>query len=201
MLNEIKAGPRTLAVGATGEARAGSRSEAIVGQCHGKYYEAASRGSLYTCASQADTTWSVALHTTHTGIVVSNPRNSGWNLVMVRASFGLTLAPAGEAPMTFFGGYDVDTELTHTTPLVIYNNIVGGTHGVANADAAATLPTAPTNLETFMGGFTDNTLSSTSLAIIDIDGAYIVPPGGYFGIGALTVVHGMASLTWEEIRR
>lgn len=199
MLNETRVGPVVAADGAVNPARSGKDGSTVVSQSRGKYYEAASRGKLFTAANQADTTWSVALHTTHTGLVVSNPRNSGVNLAIVRASFGLVLAPAGEASMTFFGGYDADAEVTHTTPLVITNNIIGGAHGVANADGAATLPTAPVNLETFMGGFADATLPSTGPAIIDLDGAFIVPPGAYFGISALTVVHGMGSITWEEI--
>lgn len=199
MLNEIRTGPVVSADGAVNPARSDKAGSLVVVQARGKYYEAVSRGRCYIAANQADATWSVALHVTHTGIVVSNPRNSGVNLAMIRASFALTLAPAGEAPMTFFGGYDADAEVDHTTPLTVYNCVIGGVGGVANADGAATLPTAPYNLETFMGGHTDTVLPSTGPAIIDLDGAFIVPPGGYFGISALTVVHGMASLMWEEI--
>lgn len=199
MLNEIKAGPRTLSNGTTGEARAGERSEMIVGMVGGKYYEAASRGKLFIAASQAEDTWSVALHQTHTGLVVSNPRNSTVNLIMCRASFGYGTAPAGEAPITLFQGYDAAAEVTHTNPITVYNCIIGGTHGVANADDSATLPTAPTNLETICGGFTAGALPDSSPSIVDLDGAWIVPPGGYFGISALTVALGLGSLMWEEI--
>lgn len=199
MLNEIKMGPRKQADGSTGEARGGEYSEAIVGQAHGKYYEAASRKKLFWCASQADTTWSIALHQTHTGLVVSNPRMSNVNLAIVRVGFALCVAPAGEASIGIFGGYDVDAELTHTTPLAVYNGYLLGPHGQANADAAATLPTAPLWIEAYMGGFTDATLPSTSPVIVDVDGAIIVPPGAYVGIGALTVVHAFASMMWEEI--
>lgn len=199
MLNEIKAGSRVLSDGTTGEARAGSRSEAIVSMVGGKYYEAASRGKLFIAASQAEDTWSVALHQTHLGLVISNPRNSTVNLIMCRASFGYGTAPVAVAPITLFQGFDADAEVAHTNAITIYNCLIGGSHGVANADDSATLPTAPTNLETIWGGFTAGALPDSSPAIVDLDGAWIVPPGGYVGISALTAALGLGSLMWEEI--
>ena len=201
MLNEIRTGAIVSADGGVNPARAGKDGSMIVAQSRGKYYEAASRGKLFVASSQADTTWAVALHTTHTGLVVSNPRNSGYNLVMVRMSFGLIVAPAAPASVGVFGGYDADAEVTHTTPLTVYNTILLGTHGIANADGAATLPTAPVWLEMFMGGFTAAALGGTSPVVVDLEGAFVVPPGGYFGIGAMTAVHALASLMWEEVAR
>lgn len=199
MLNEIKVGPRKLSDGSTGESRAGRDSEAIVSQAHGKYFEAASRHRLYWCANQADTTWTIALAGTHTGLMVSNPRMSSVNLSILRVGFALCLAPAAEASIGLAGGIDVDAECTHTTPLGVYNSYILGPHGQANADASGVMPTAPVWIEQYMSAFDAAALVATSPVIVDVDGAIIVPPGGYVAICALTVVHAFASMMWEEV--
>ena len=199
MLNEIKVGPRKLEDGSTGEARAGQYSEAIVGQAHGKYYEASSRHRLFWTASQAAVTWCVALHLTHTGLCVSNPRMSNVNLAIVRAGFALSAGPAAPAHIGLAVGYDADEEVTHTTPQAIYNGFLLGPHGQANADSAATLPTAPLWIEAYMSAFTAATLHGTSPVIVDVDGAIIVPPGAYVAFCALTAAVGLASMMWEEV--
>jgi len=199
VLNEIKVGPRKLEDGATGEARAGQQSEAIIGQAHGKYYEAASRHRLFWCANQADTTWTIALAGTHTGLMVSNPRMSNVNLAIVRATYVHVVGQAAEASIGLAVGYDADTECTHTTPLTVYNAFLLGPHGQANADSSGVMPTAPLWVEAYMSAFTAAALGGTSPVVVDVDGAIVVPPGAYVAICALTVTHGMASLMWEEV--
>ena len=199
MLNEIKAGPRVLEDGATGEARAGQYSEAIIGQAHGKYYEAGSRKKLYFAANQAAQAISVALATAYTGVAVSNPRMSSVNLAIVRVGWAESVASVGLATIGLMGGYDALAEVTHGTPLGVYNCFLLGPHGEANADSAATLPTAPVWLEHYMSAFTTNALHGTSPVIVDVDGAIIVPPGCYIAIGALVACTGLGSIMWEEI--
>ena len=198
-LDEIKVGPRRSSDGGVEVARGGQDSEKIIGQAHGKYYEAGSRKRLFWAASQAATTWSIALATAYTGLCVSNPRMSNVNLAIVRVGFGLSVAPAAEAAIGLFGGYDADAEVTHTTPLGVYNAFLLGPHGQANADGSATLPTAPLLIEAYMSAFTAAALHGTSPVIVDVDGAIIVPPGAYVGIYALTAVVGFGSMMWEEI--
>ena len=199
MLNEIKIGPRKQGDGSTGEARGGEFSEAIVGQCHGKYYEASSRKKVFFTASQAAVTWSVALHTTHTGLCVANPRMSNVNLAIMRVGFALSVAPAAEAHIGLFAGYDANAEVTLGTAQAVYNAYILGPHGQANAYEAATLPTAPLWIEAYMSAFTAAALHGTSPVIVDVDGAIIVPPGAYVGIGALTAAIGFGSMMWEEV--
>lgn len=199
MLNEIKIGPRKLSDGATGEARGGQDSELITGQAHGKYYEAASRHRIFWCANQADTTWSIALAGTHTGLMVSNPRMSNVNLAILRAGYVHCVAQAAEATIGLAGGYDADVECTHTVALGVYNAYILGPHGQANADASGVMPTAPVWIEAYMSAFTAAALHATSPSIVDVDGCIVVPPGGYVAICALTVTHGLASMMWEEV--
>ena len=201
MLNEIKAGPRVLEDGTTGEARAGEYSEAIVSQAHGKYYEAGSRRKLFFAANQAARAISVALATTYTGLCVANPRMSSVNLAIIRVGWVESIASVGLATIGLWGGYDADEELGTTTAVTVYNCKLLGPHGEANAFRAAELPTAPVWIEHYMSAFTTNALHGTSPVIVDVDGAIIVPPGCYVGIGALVACTGLGSIMWEEIPR
>lgn len=199
VLMEGRVGPAGCSDGAEQALRQARDASLVVTLARGKYVEAASRGKVFHAASQADTTWSVALHTTHTGLVVSNPVGSGYNLAILQASFALCVAPAGVANIGLFGGFLAAGIATHTTPLTVYSAILGGPGGVAKADAAATLVGTPVWLMQMQNGFTAAALPGVGQTMIDVDGSIIVPPGGYCGIAALTVVHGLGSMSWEEI--
>jgi hypothetical protein len=132
-------------------------------------------------------------------LVVSNPINSGKNLIVLKASFALSVAPVAIASIGLFTGYS-DTGITvHTTALTPTNCLVGGALGVAKADDAATLVGTPVWALQMMGGFTAGALPSTSPSVIDVDGAIIVKPGGYVGVGALTAVIGFATIIYKEV--
>jgi hypothetical protein len=165
------------------------------------YFDLAHRGQIFYAANQAATAWSVALTTTYTGLVISNPARSPVDLVMLRAGFVLSLAPAAIASIGFIAGFSNAGVVTHTTPLSVYSSKLFQSEagGKARADAAATIVGTPVWVHQFMGGFTAAALPSTSPADIDLGGLFIVPPGGYFGIGALTAVTGFGSLLWAEI--
>lgn len=154
---------------------------------------------IFYAANQTATTWSVALNTTHTGLVVSNPLTSNKNLVILKASFAFSAAPAAISHIGLFGGYSGTGIIVHTTPLTPTCTFIGRPGGYGLADAAATLVGTPTWLMPIMGGFTAATLPATSPSVIDIDGAIIVPPGAYVGIGALTASVGFAGIWWKEI--
>lgn len=164
-----------------------------------KYEYDVQQGTVYYAANQTATTWSVALNTTHTGLVVYNPAASGVNLVILKASFALSVAPAAIAHIGLFTGYIAAGIVTHTTPLTPVNCYTGGAAGLGGADAAATLVGTPTWAMPIMGGFTAAALPSTSPSVIDVDGAIVVRPGGYCGIGALTAVVGFGSIMWKQV--
>jgi len=178
--------------------RTDSSANLLVSNVTSKYESAVLAGRVYYAASQTATTWSLALNTTHTGLVLSNPINSGKNLIVLKAGFALSVAPAAISSIGLFTGYSSAGIVTHTTPLTPYSCAVGAGSSVANADAAATLVGTPTWALPFMGGFTAGALPSTSPSVIDVDGLIVVKPGGYVGIGALTASIGFASIIWEE---
>lgn len=201
MAQEIAAqvGPQVYADGVVQPPRMDRQGALNVSELHGRYYEQAFRRNIFWAANQAATAWSVALATTYTGIVLSNPPNSGVNLAVLQAGFVLSVAPAAIASIGLFCGYLVTGITAHTTPLTPFSNFIGGPKGAGLADAAATLVDTPRWSHHIMGGFTAAALPATSPAIIDLGGIFILPPGAYLGIGSLTAVTGLGSLLWEEI--
>jgi len=179
--------------------KADANGNLITSSYGSKLQNAVLAGNVYTASSQSARTWSVALNTTHTGLVVSNPITSGKNLVILKASFALTVAPAAIASIGLFTGYSTAGIVTHTTPLTPTNCLVGGAAGVATADDAATLVGTPVWALQMMGGFTAAALPSTTPSVIDVDGAIVVKPGGYVGIGALTAVVGFGTIIYQEV--
>jgi hypothetical protein len=173
----------------------------VVAQGHGKYFTQALTQDTYFAASQAATTWSVALNTTHTGFVLSNPIGSLVNLVPLQVGFALTVAPVAISHVGLFGGWYAGGISTHTTPLTVYSSYIKGNGGAsaAKADAAATLTGTPVWIMPFLGGFTAGALFGTTPSVIDIGGSIVIPPGGYVGIASLTAVIGFAGMIWEEI--
>lgn len=199
MLAEGRTGVITAGDSGVNPLRLDKAGNLIITNGRSRYYDPSYNKKIFYAANQAATTWSIALNTTHTGLVVSNPSGSTVNLVPLKSSFALSVAPVGIATIGFFGGFLNAGITTHTTPLTVGSTFLGTPDGSGLADAAATLVGTPVWLMPFLGGFTAGALFATSPAIVDLEGAFIIPPGGYFGIAALTVVIGFAGITWEEI--
>jgi hypothetical protein len=179
--------------------RIGKQFERITGQLHGNLWEMASRGQLFFAASQAATTWSVALHTTHTGLCLSNPAGSTVNLEIHRVGFAFSVAPAAETTIALAVGYLAAGVATHTTPLVVYNCKVGTSASAAQAkaDAAATLVGTPLNYQMLISGGAA-AAEVPGNAYFNIDGGLCIPPGAYAFISSLSVAVGEASIAWSE---
>jgi hypothetical protein len=166
-----------------------------------QYFDPAHRRQIFWASNQVAATWSVALNATHTGLVVSNPIGSSVDLVMVSASFALSVAPAGIATIGLFTGFYPLGLTVHTTPETPLSSFIGPDTptGQARADAAATLPGTPRWVMPIQGGFTAGALPATSPSNVDLKGLFIIQPGAYFGIGALTAVVGFGGLMWVEV--
>lgn len=171
----------------------------VVSQLQARYSELMSRKRIFYAANQAAQAVSVALATTYTGLCLSNPIPSAVVLVPIQVGIALSVAPAAIAPIGLIGGRSPSTEVAHTTPLVVgcgYLGSAGAT--VGKADSAATIPT-PTWLDMLMGGFTAAALPATGPTLIDLAGAWGIPPGSFMAIGALTAVTGLFSIKWIEM--
>lgn len=163
------------------------------------YQELALRGFIYSASNQAAQAVSVALATTYTGLCLSNPLNSKYNLVLLGCNFALTVAPAAIASLHLIGGFSSTTNVTHTAAVIPASNILGlPLDNVAKVDSQATIPT-PTYLYSLGSGFTAGALYGTTPSWIDLKGQIIIPPGGFLAIGALTAVTGFGTFSWAEI--
>lgn len=198
----IQVGPQALADGAETQARGGRSGEMVITALHGRYYEQTYRGNLFTATNQAAQAVSVALTTTYTGLCISNPIGSNRNLVILSAAFALSVAPAAIASIHLIAGYSGTSPVVHTTPLAspgVQNCLIGSqSKATGLADSAATIVN-PGYLMPLMGGFTAAALPSSPVAFVDLSGQFVVPPGGWIAIGALTAVTGFGGFTWEEV--
>lgn len=182
--------------------RAGQLGDQIVTELNPKYYEQTYRNSGFYVASQAVATTTVGLATTYTGLVLSNPITSIKNLVLGKCSLMQSVIQATQVEAFALAyGFNSATNVTHTTPATIQNAKIGsGALSVANADTAATLPTAP-----LYGTFVTNTATATSdssVGVIDLEGSIILPPGAYaaFVTPAQASVAGMwFGFQWIEV--
>lgn len=179
--------------------RVGQQLEAIQSKLHGDLWELSNRGDLFFAASQAATTTSVALHTTHTGFCLSNPAASGVNLELHRVGIALSVGPVALTHLGLAGGYAAAGVVTHTTALTVYNTKLGVSAAAANglADGAATLVGTPVHI---MPLISSPIAAAAELAPVffDIAGAICVPPGGYVFIQGLTASIGFFAMWWSE---
>jgi hypothetical protein len=202
MLSQGQVGPT--AAGADGiqlPLRQGRLGDQIFSELHGRYYEACYRRNVFHAANTSAQSVSVALATTYTGLLLSNPLGSSVNLALQKVGLGLSAAPAAIAPLGILVGYNGSTNVTHSAPVTaLRSSFVGvGAAPVGLVDSSATLPTAPTLAMLLQHGFTAAALPSSGPSLVDIEGSIILPPGAYAGIYALAAVTGLWSMSWEEV--
>jgi hypothetical protein len=184
--------------------RQGQLGEQIISNLHGPYYELNYRRQLFNGGIVGQVT-TVGLATTYTGLCLSNPVGSTYNVVVLKASYAFIVAFAAGSVIGLMTGYNSTTNVTHTTPVTPRSQFFGtGAAGVALLDSSATLPTAPTINTIFGSGFTGaiTTTPHTGPTIIDIDGSIILPAGAYCAFYTSTAsgaAGGAFSFTWAEI--
>lgn len=197
-------GPQALGDGvSTQPLRQGKTSELIVSELHARYYETVYRRAMFSGAITGQVT-TVGLATTYTGLVLSNPVGSAVNLVVNKVGYGFAVAFVAPAIIGLFTGYNIATNVTHTTPVTPRSQFfTGAGGGVGLLDSSATLPTAPT-LNTILDAATTATTAVPPLphGLIDLEGAIVLPPGAYIGFYTSTAsgaAGGSFSFSWEEI--
>lgn len=173
-----------------------------VTDAHGRYYEAASRGTVYFAANTSAQALSVASGT-YTGLVVANPANSGKNLVILDVAFGLQTLQTGFSAVVI--GYAPTVALTtgnSSGPIGLPTLVGTGGGSVAKVGASATLAAAPTIARILAGAqwVTTGTTSNIQIVKDEVAGALVIPPGQLVCIEAITTaVTGLAHITWEEV--
>lgn len=200
-IDNIQTGSQNLAGGQTPvkNLNVGRQGDLTFQSAGSDYQEIALRGLVYSASNQAAQAVSVALNTTYTGICLSNPLNSKYNLVLLGCNFALSVAPVAIASLHLIGGFSSTTNVTHTAAITPTSNILGlALDAVAKVDSQATIPT-PTYLYSLGSGFTAGALYGTTPSWIDLKGQIIIPPGGFVCIGALTAVTGFGTFVWAEL--
>lgn len=199
MLNEIKTGPVPSSDGAVNPARGDKQGSAVITPGHGEYNEATVRDNVFMASTQAEDTWTIALAGAYTGLIVSNPAGSPKHLSILKVGMVITTAPAGQASIHLGGGYAAGG-ITVFNAIAFYNMKLGSpVTSVANVGDTATLVGVPIYLYPLIGAFTNALLFAQPMAMTDIGGSIIVPPGAYVMIVALTVALGFGCIVWEEI--
>lgn len=220
---EGQVGPRVLADGAPAPGRLTKTGAMATADVHGRFQEAALRGRLFadgmTLTSINNVTFTTGtLGATATPILGAwNPLNSGFNLVILQARLQVintalqTTGPGAFVWATSYGNAAITTgnaPLNRAT-LQPAGSVAKGLAGVALTaltnnlvvrDAAGVGGGPISNLSTLQ---TAAGLMPFSAAEIDnIDGAYIVPPGGVLALLATSTpvaISAASSLLWEEI--
>ena len=101
------------------------------------------------------------------------------------------------------GGYNATVNITHTTPLIVSNLFLGST--VVGQGLVDTVATAPTNFTIFahLADAPSATINPDGI-ILDLEGSFILPPGGYLGVAPLNSTAAnqlLLSMAWEEVPR
>ncbi len=199
------AGPVQSSDGAQGGGiRIGRSNESIVGDAHGRYHEAVSRGNVFCAANQASATFTLFGTTTATGFILANPAGSGKNLSVLQLGYArVTAESAAIEQLVLSASYAAQT-LSSLTALVSRSMLVGNqASGVGIAYSAATLSAAGVIIAPFMVPSISATapLNNGPLAVIEYAGSIVIAPGGWLQIAAgfTNTLAGIASAVWEEV--
>ena len=219
---EGQVGVQTLSDGVSATLRQGRTAELIASQLHGRYYEQNFRGAVFSggmnLTSISNVIWSTQLDATAKPIVgVWNPSTSPVHLVILQAFLGVTITAAtsvGGAPYVWATSTANAGLTLGSTPLNRKSLVATGSFAKDMSGIALTgLTNVPVvrNVSALGSGSAGNysqvdTAVGFSPSFVpsfeNIDGAWIVPPGGLLALFATTtpVAHSAASgIVWEEV--
>lgn len=184
--------------------RLGKQNELQIAERYGMYYTGAYSGLTAFAANQSGKTTSAGLATTYTGLCVSNPAASTVNLAIQSVRGAFNVATTAITTIGLITGWTAAGIVTHTTPLTPYSTKVGTVittpiiQGLA--DSACTLVGTP--VWSSILATSDTTVVAGSLFNTNLNGEFIIPPGGYIAIGT-TIASGAAGLfgfiSWQEV--
>ena len=220
---QVLVGPAVAADGATPLLRGGRAGEGIVQELHGRFYEQAFRGNIYSggmtiTSINAATFTTATLGATCTPVAgVWNPASSTVNLVILQANLALVITALqntgaspfmwatstgnaaltlGNAPLnrkTLAASGSLAKDMTGIALTGLTNNLVVRSASLCGGGNLYNIASLGT-----AAGF-----STTSQPTVEnVDGAWIVPPGAVLALLATTtpVAHSAASgLLWEEV--
>lgn len=179
--------------------RLGNQGDTITGQLNPEHYEQVLRGNgfVYTAAAAGA---ALAAFGVNSAPFIWNPTGSGKLLVIVKVAVGLATVTATAGHVVYGVMQNMGSQIGTAQPIVsatfvpaVNLNIGGGNVSVMRfAPTTITLlaATAATFLATMGTGQATAATTATSpyLAIDNVDGAIIIPPGCAFVIGASATI-------------
>ena len=199
-------GPQTLADGNTGEGRIGRTGEEVVSSLHGKFYEQAKRGNVYSGATAVTGVAPGTAIGTTAAFALYNPLNSGFDLVILKASMSYLSGTLGIGFVNWImhtAAVQAGAAVTGTAISVVRAN---GANGVG-VGKPLTTATVVAGVLTRLFGNLPPMLATSVLTPWrlddDVDGALVIPPGAAASLqataGAGTTPLVIYGCTWEEV--
>ena len=177
----------------------GKQGEGVVTDLHGKYYENAVNGNVFTTSTAAVATLPTTLSSLASKWCLLNPAGSGKNLELIRFDFFIGNATEVVNVIGITKSTSVAAALGTLTAGTINNAYLGGTASVATYYTAATHTDTPVWYKALFA------VNATAVGSFQnyymVDGAIIVPPG--FCIDVVTSVATQANAwvdaMWVEV--
>lgn len=194
-------GERNVALGAVNQkARLDRQAGLMVSNLHGKYTEQALRGNLFGVSNQAAVATTAALAGAWTGLCVSNPSTSNFDLAILEFGGSLSVAGSDDGSMGLLGA----TIAAPASNVTIKNMKMGDRASIAIADDGATIVGGYVIGAPFAYGIgATNLVNQTGTFAWKLDGALIVPPGHTVATYTTTATTAafIFYFIWEEIPR
>ena len=199
-------GEQTLRAGQTGEGSIAPTGEEVVSQVHAAHYEQNRRGNIYMGATAVSGVAPGTAIGTTAGFALFNPLNSGFNLVVIKASMSYLSGTLGIGFVNWIyhtAAVQAGAAVTGTAISVVRGN---GANGVGVGKPLTTATVVAGVLARLFGNLPP--MLATSVLTPwrlddDVNGALIVPPGAAVSLQA-TAAAGTSPLviygcTWEEV--
>lgn len=170
MFNEILVGNQKVADGVVAKARGFKEGGQIVGDLHGKYYEAAARGRLFMAYTViAGVALPVAAATLNSKFTLHNPANSGRDAELV----------------TFTMGVDSATTVVNGIGLAIQRNLASSGGIPTTTTSLVSSPLGPTGTAKCIA-YSQATLTNAAIPGVTAATAIPIPFYNMFSFGAVT---------------
>ena len=215
----LNVGQQNLADGSDGiVARAGRQGEQIVSELHGRFFEQAYRGNLFSNGTTGLTALSantITLTATTTPILgIYNPLGSGVNAVVLQAMLSSGINNAGSTGPGAFVWATSSQNTALSTGSVPVTRFIGGAAARCKGLAGVALTGLTNNLVVAHAGDFPNPTVITTVAVPtsvqtpmqvgveNIDGAWVVPPGCILALlntVSTTTTSVTGRLLWEEV--
>jgi hypothetical protein len=205
MIAETRIGPPpSSADGSQITMRAGRSGETIIADAHARYQEAVLRGGVFSCGTATSGVAPGTTIGTTAAFALTNPLNSGFNLVVLRATMAFTSGTMGTGAVFYLANINTQLALPTGTAITVTNCLLGSARlPVGKPLTTATIAT-PIILRPFCGttGFT--TLNTPPYIVTEeTAGEFIVGPGATLSLhaaaGAGTSPLVLFGMTWEEV--